>query len=154
MPEAYLHGSFAQAARWALALDFLSFYERIVRPLEQEATLIVSDRWSFCTITLADVCTNLAAEIEFILQSVPLPTLTFYLEVDPKAAIERLERRGPLAHDEHIDLLTAYSDAYDRYFSRYRGPLIRIATSTEEETYSKVEAALNEHQLIPRDSPR
>jgi thymidylate kinase len=154
LPEAYLNGSFAQAARWALALDFLRFYERIVQPLEYNAALIVSDRWSFCTITLADVFTNLSAEIEFTLRNVPLPTLTFYLEVDPKDAIGRLQRRGPLAHDEHIQLLTACRDAYDRYFNRYRGPLTRITTSTKEETYSKVVAALKKHQLIPRDSPR
>ena len=149
MPTAYFHGMFAQASRWAHALDFLRFYETVVRPLEPVAPLIVSDRWSFCTITFADIGTNLKAEIEFILRSVPGPALTFYLDVDPKVAIERLTRRGPLAHDEHAELLAAYRDAYERYFSTYRRPLVRVASSSPDEEYGIVLAALQEHRLIP-----
>src|SRR6266542_3723629 len=70
LSEAYFEGHFAQAARWAHALDFLRFYETVVQPQESGADLILSDRWSFCTITFADFGTDLRAEIEFLLQSV------------------------------------------------------------------------------------
>lgn len=152
IPDAYLHGFFAHASRWAHALDFLRFYEKVVKPLEGGAPLIVSDRWSFCTITFADIGTNLKAEIEFILQSVPVPQLTFYLDVEPRVAIDRLERRGSLAHDEHLDLLTAYGLAYERYFDKYQGALVRLEGGSLEETYSYVLNALEAHGLIPRDS--
>jgi len=149
MPDAYLRGVFAHASRWAHALDFLRYYEQIVQPLErQHVPLIVSDRWAFCTITFADIGIDLKDEIEYLLRNVPRPDLTIHLDVPPHTAMTRLLARGALAHDESLELLTEYRNAYERYFEHYNAPLVTIPSMSEDETFKRTIDALHRYGLV------
>jgi len=148
VPEAYFRGYFAEAARWAHALDFLRFYENVVAPIGKTCPVIVSDRWTFCTITFAEIGTNLALQIEWLLRNVPLPALTVYLDIDPEIALQRLLSRGALAHDEDLELLRAYRDAYRKYFATYKGPLLSLSPAPVEMIYSQVVKELALRKLL------
>lgn len=143
MPRAYLEGALATAIRWAHAFDYLRYYETTVRPLTRRSSLIVSDRWSFCPIAFAGVGTALVGEISFLLRHVDEPDLTIFLDVEPDLAFARLEARGPVLDDEHVDLLHAYRTAYKDFFASYSGPFVRIASTTREQTYAEVRKAIN-----------
>jgi dTMP kinase len=142
MPQAYLKGPLAASIRWAHAFDYLRFYETTVRPLTRRHSILVSDRWSFCPIAFANVGTRLAEDIDFLLRHVGRPDLTIFLDVDAETAFARLQARGPVLDDEHIDLLRAYREAYENYFASYSGPLERIRSTGKDQAYHDARSAI------------
>jgi thymidylate kinase len=134
----YLYGPFAAAIRWALAFDFLRFYEEEVAPLLGTVGCVVSDRWSVCSMAYAAVGPDLDSKIEAALACVPPADLLIYLEVDPREAMRRITASRTPYGDETIELLEAFRDGYEKILRRVSSEVVRIATEDLTTTVQKV----------------
>lgn len=145
-PDDYVRGPFAEAIRWAYAFDFLKFYEEEVLPHLGQEVLIISDRWSACSITYAEAGTGLGDEIYQLLGCVPPPDLTVYLDVSPDEAVRRIVARGGQNEHEHVDILRGCADAYERWWPKLSSPTARVerVINDDLEAASRRTAALIE----------
>jgi dTMP kinase len=103
----------ATAIRWAHAYDFLSFYENEALPALRSSPLVISDRWTLCSIAYANTGVRLGAQVAEALSCCRTPDLVIHLDIDPAVAYQRLYARGEVGPDEDVGILTAYRDAYD-----------------------------------------
>jgi dTMP kinase len=143
----YLQGPFAEAIRWAYAFDFLRFYEEEVLPHLERDVLIISDRWSACAITYAEAGVYLGSEIYELLNCVPRPDLTIYLEVQPDEAVRRIIKRGDLKKNEHVDILQCCAEAYENWWPKLSSPearLERVINDDFESAYRRVVALIDQ----------
>jgi len=138
---ALFSGSYANAIRWAHALDFLGHFDTVISPLLHQENLIVSDRWSFCPMAFADVGTSLGKDIRYLLEKVPQPDLTIFLDVSPATAHERIVRRGDLGVDERPHFLAAYQKAYEAIFAEVKR-MVRVSGVTPEQSYHEARMAV------------
>jgi dTMP kinase len=125
-----LAGSYATAVRWAQALDFLRFYDQEVLPLldaEPRGPLLISDRWTVCSVAYADVGTGLGPRIAAALAPCRPADLVVYLDVPPEVAVRRIAGRGDGQADESLAILQSYHDAYERWLPRLPSEVVRVA---------------------------
>lgn len=124
----YLHGAFAEGVRWAHAFDFLRFYEEEVIPALDRNKVVVSDRWSICSVAYSCVGPKLHNEIAHILRCVRAADLLIYLDVEPAEAIRRIAEARPLEGDESLELLTAFREGYERVLPQVASKVLRVPT--------------------------
>jgi dTMP kinase len=121
-----LSGPYAEAVRWAHALDFLRFYDHDVLPRNGQAWLVISDRWTVCSIAYADVGTDLGQQIAAALAPCRPADLIVYLDIDPEAAVHRIRQRGDGRPDESLAILRHYREMYERWLPRSGSEVVRI----------------------------
>jgi thymidylate kinase len=137
-PDAYLRGPFAEAIRWAHGFDFLRFYEEEVLHHLSRDVLLLSDRWSACWITYAEAGLQLGRELEQLLACVQPPDITIYLDVSPEEAVRRIVGRGGPKGGEHVEILRACANAYERWLPQLSAQVVRIRNDDFETTYRHV----------------
>jgi len=137
--DPYLRGEFAEAVRWAHAYDFLRYYDEEVRPRLSEYGVVVSDRWSLCSITYAEAGVRLGEHVHQLLACVPTPDLIIYLDVSLEEARRRIRIRGDAKPNEDRSVLEACAAADDAWIPRMTGPVVRIPNVDLEETCRRVE---------------
>jgi dTMP kinase len=125
--DALLDGPSATATRWAHALDFLRFYDEAVVPALREAELVVSDRWTPCSIAYADVGTALGGAIAATLAPCKPADLIIYLDVKPEEAVRRIRERGDTQADESLRILRMYRESYESWLPRMATEVVRVS---------------------------
>jgi thymidylate kinase len=149
-PEGLLHGPYAQAVRWAHALDFLRFYEQEVVSRSGRTWLVISDRWTVCSVAYADVGTGLGEQVAAVLAPCRPADLVVHLDVDPHVAVRRIGARGDGKPDEALPILQRYREAYERWLPRLGGEVVRIAV--DERSADEV-GALVRQAILARFRP-
>lgn len=142
--DVYLHGAFAEAIRWAHGFDFLRFYEEQALPHLRRGALCISDRWAVCSIAYADAGPGLGRSIRGLLDCVPCPDLTIYLDVTPEEAAARILRRGAPNENEDITILRACADAYERWLAALPSPVVRVPSGDLEAIHARVAALVEQ----------
>ena len=149
-----LQGSYAAAIRWAHALDFLRFYEHEVVPVVDEP-LVISDRWTVCSIAYADVGTALGPTIGAALAPCRPADLVVYLDITPEQAVHRIAGRGDGQADESLAILRRYHDAYDSWLPRLASTVVRIDVDDRApaEVAARALEAIGHHMAARCPSP-
>jgi dTMP kinase len=138
----YMTGNFARAIRWAHTFDFMRYYVDEVKPQLDEGRTVLSDRWSICSITYGEAGARLGEEIAALLECVPNPALTIFLDVDPNQAVQRIAQRGQAHENEDFDVLAACYRAYLNWLERLPGPYMKIENTLLERTCHEVAKAI------------
>lgn len=140
----YLDGPFAVALRWAHAFDFIRFYEDEVQPLLKTKRVIVSDRWSVCSIAYSAVAPGIDQEIRDVLSCVPPADICIHLRVSPQEGLNRIRRtREPLG-DEDLSLLRIFLQGYLETLHLCGSEIVNIETTSVFDTTAKVREIIGE----------
>ena len=102
----------AQWLRWAHAFDMLHYYKTQVEPLLQQDVIIISDRWTYCSIAFAMGMEPQRESIAEMLSVIPEADLILFLSVEPQESRRRILLRGAAQVDETIEELELLEKGY------------------------------------------
>lgn len=119
-------GPYATAVRWGHALDFLRFYEEVAVPAQRDTGLVISDRWTICSIAYADVGTSLGEAVAGALSPCRPADLLIYLDIQPELAFRRIQERGDAQANEALPLLELYRAMYGRWLPKMASDVVRF----------------------------
>lgn len=128
----------ADSLKFAHAFDFLEHYERELIPRFRRNQLVLSDRWSYCTVAYGDIGRRLGRQVEAVLQPVRAPDAYIYLEIDPELAHSRILSRGVPKLDESLAILREYSLAYERLLPTLPCRVVRLRNDERHSTVNGV----------------
>lgn len=105
--------------RWAHALDMLNFYHTVVAPRLSDDVVLISDRWSYCSMAFAVGLEAHAKAINGLLAVFPRPDLVLFPSVSPDVAFLRIKARGGnVQADETLEELQTLRCGYDLVLPR------------------------------------
>lgn len=132
--------------------------EGIVECLEK-GFLVCSDRYLFSSLAYQGFEEEKAKVIKQN-EDFPLPAILFFLDIEPKKALERIEKRGSEKElYENINFLTKVRDNYLEIieFYRSRHPEMKIfildATESEEDIAKRIEEVVMTSVFVRGDAP-
>jgi thymidylate kinase len=137
-PRAHFSGDVAESIRFAHAFDFLEHYEARILPLLATESLVVSDRWSYCTVAFANAGTRLGSMVSKVLMYVDPPDCFIYLDISAETAVQRIASRGEIKGDESVALLAEYRLAYEELLPSLSCPVVKITNRDHAETVARV----------------
>ena len=130
-------GKFAQLVSIATAMDFVSHYDKHIRPLLNGKNIVICDRYSYCYMSYM-TAVNTNKDYFAMLERIRVPDKTFYIKVPPEVAIERHHLRGGPTEDETPEVIRKFSDSYDELFSDMPSVVTIDNTQTLEDSVSKI----------------
>ncbi|MGP1414742.1 MAG: dTMP kinase [Treponema sp.] len=127
--------------------------EGIIESIEK-GFLVCSDRYLFSSLAYQGFGEEKAKVIKQN-EDFPLPTILFFLDIEPKKALERIEKRGNTKElYENINFLTKVRDNYLEIIEFYRThhPEMKIfildATESEEDIAKRIEDVVTEAKIL------
>jgi hypothetical protein len=132
--------------------------EGIVECLEK-GFLVCSDRYLFSSLAYQGFGEE-KAKVTKENEDFPLPSILFFLDIEPKKALERIEKRGSEKEIyENINFLTKVRENYLEIIEFYRShhPEMKIfifdATKTEEDIAKRIEEVVMSSIFVRGDAP-
>jgi len=135
---------FGALHRLSHGFDFLTFYEEEYLPAKTTGGWIISDRWSLCTVAYGNAGFALADDLRFLTGTLDEPGLTLFLDIEPQAAVDRVQRRGAPQADERLDILEQFAAGY-RSCPPPAGKMVRLSAGSPEGVFAEAKAAILEH---------
>lgn len=133
---------------YLFAADRAQHLDQVILPALSRGETVVCDRYMFSTFAYqrSDPYTPLSLEKLIAIHDFPPPTLTLWLDVDPKIAMKRLSRRTDRSiYEEELQLMriaSSYAElATNPRLSNHR-PVRIDASGSEDETFEQIEQAV------------
>jgi thymidylate kinase len=144
-------GSFAAAVAVGAALDWLSYYDRVIAPLLSEHQFLVVDRYLPCYASYL-TCTVPSIDPEALFHGTHPPDLVIMVDADDALLPDRYLKRGGAGEDENLQLMRMMRTGYARVI-RDQNLLTRHVRNegSIEETYLEVVGHINELLACRRD---
>ncbi|GFN32232.1 hypothetical protein PCURB6_24920 [Paenibacillus curdlanolyticus] len=132
---------------------------RIKDSFYSQYDFVLFDRWFYTDFAYLPEVNWYPEQLQLILDSIPVPDLTFYLDVDVNVAIERLRMKDDWMLDTYdmdtvVAKLQSYKEGYDRIFpSVYKAERIDSNLSVDE-VYDQIKKVFSNHFIKQQASHR
>jgi dTMP kinase len=134
------------------AADRAQHVAEIIRPALRRGDMVISDRYVDSSLAYQGIARGLGVdrilEVSAWATSDLMPDLTIYLDIDPAAAHQRLDRPLDRLESEGLDFHTRVRDAYLELAARFGDRIVVIDASVgPSQVHEKVVHAMEERGL-------
>ncbi|WP_187159431.1 dTMP kinase [Lactobacillus helsingborgensis] len=128
-----------RGVQWAL--DMLKMSNENISPLLKKGTNVIIDRYFLCNLVYTSIKTkNQYIILKQIYKNFVQPNKIYWLNVDPKLADKRIEKRGlKRAPKEYISQLYLAREKYKKLSLKYGEKIKVLNASTTEEAMEAIE---------------